>query len=173
MKQLSFLPRAPRFHGGEHSVGKRKRQRPLDPKKPIHVVMRASKAQGSKSMLSRRHERWVNARTREVAVKWGLKLYRYSNVGNHLHLLVITPSRLAFQNFLRELAGSIARSIQGKGKFWDLLAFSRVVEWGRDLRNLETYFVKNLFEAIGVLTPFMKRAGVTAIPWFALTLPKI
>ncbi|MBI2607112.1 MAG: transposase [Deltaproteobacteria bacterium] len=37
-----------------------------------------------------------------------------------------------------------------KRKFWDSLAYSRVVHWGRDLLGLRHYLTKNAFEGLGI-----------------------
>lgn len=37
-----------------------------------------------------------------------------------------------------------------KRKFWDSLAYSRVVHWGRDLLGLQHYLTKNAFEGDGI-----------------------
>jgi hypothetical protein len=37
-----------------------------------------------------------------------------------------------------------------KGKFWTELAWSRVVNWGRDLLALGDYLSKNVLESLGV-----------------------
>ncbi len=120
-------------------------------------------------MLHPKNRDHVDRRTRQIAARHGVNIYRYSNVGNHLHLLVKTPTRTAFQRFLRELAGVIATLVTGaiKGspkKFWDGLAYTRIVTWGRDLRNLEQYFIKNIFEAAGLFTRKAKATGLRVIP---------
>ena len=104
----------------------------------------------------------------------------FVNVGNHLHVLIKTPTRLAFQNFLRQAAGQVAQAVTGavKGravlgapapgapsarrKFWDSLAYTRVVAWGRDRANVAAYFVKNLAEALGLPCP--RRGANLVIP---------
>lgn len=173
MKQLSFLPKIDLLHGGEHRHGKRKIMRPIDPKRCLHVVLRSSRARGNRSMLAGRNRRRIDGFARKTAEKHGVKLYRYANVGSHLHFLVKTPSRPAFQAFLREVTGGIAMLVTGArktraGKFWDGLAFTRIVEWGRDHDNVVVYFMENLFEANGLLTRKMKEAGVKVIPVFGV-----
>lgn len=174
-KQLSFLPKVDLLHGGEHRQGRRKIARPVDPKRLLHLVMRSSKARGQWSMLRPKHRRHVDEFVRKTADKYGVKIYRFANVGNHLHFLIRTPSKRAFQSFLRELAGGIAmlvtcaRKSHGVDGFWDALAFTRIVEWGRDHKNVVLYFVKNLFEAEGLYTKAMKAAGVRVIPVFGFT----
>lgn len=184
-RQLSLLPKLPKLlpeHGGALRKGKRKLARAIDPKQLIHTVLRSTQACGSWSMLSPRLQPHVDQATRRIAAKHGVRLYHYANVGNHLHLLVKTPTRTAFKNFLRELTGVIAVIVTGAKKgnslakreglrgFWDFLPYTRLVSWGRDFENLRLYFVKNLFEAAGLLTRRAKAAGVRVIPitgWMA------
>jgi hypothetical protein len=170
-RQLSFLPRTKPEFGGELALGRRKTARPIDPKQTMHIVLRASRASGAWSMLSARNRDRVDNLVRKTAARHGLKLYRYANVGYHLHLLVKTPTRRAFQRFLRDVTGSVACLVTGaknsqplKGRFWDRLAYTRIVSWGRDFRNIELYFIKNLFEAAGLLTKKAKALGLQVIP---------
>jgi REP element-mobilizing transposase RayT len=142
-------------HGGEHACGKRKTARPLDPKQALHLVLRASRAKGSLSMLHPRHCNAIEQLASDIAKRWSIRIYRYANVGNHLHLLVRTRSRRAWRGFLRELTGAIAMLVTGsrKGqgqKFWDQLAFTRIVRFGRDFKGVGLYLIGNLFEAMGV-----------------------
>jgi hypothetical protein len=128
-------------------------------------------------MLHPGHVRRVDKLVHETARKHGIRLYRYANVGNHLHLLVRTesaradPARRAFRAFIRELSGRVAALVTGarkthplERKFWDFLPYTRIVSWGVDFRNLELYFIKNLFEAAGLLTRKAKALGLQVIP---------
>jgi REP element-mobilizing transposase RayT len=177
-RQLSFLPKSsklPPAHGGSLRQGRRKQARAIDTKQALHIVLRSTKARGPWSMLHPKHQKHVDETVRRVASRHGVRLYRYANVGNHLHLLVRARTRLAFQRFLKELPGTIAGIITGARKgqalpknetgrgFWDRLAFTRIVAWGSDFKNLELYFVKNLFEAAGLLSRKAKAAGVRVI----------
>ena len=137
----------------------------------MHIVLRSTRASGPWSLLSAKNRTRVDALASKIAARHGLKLYRYANVGNHLHLLVKTPTRRAFQRFLKDVAGSIACLITGAknsnplhGRFWDGLAYTRIVSWGRDFKNIEQYFIKNLFEAAGLLTRRAKALGLRVIP---------
>ena len=117
-------------------------------------------------MLKPKNRHYVDELTRRVALKCKVKIYRFANVGNHLHLPVKTPTKAAFRNFLRELAGQIAILVTGAckgnpvGKFWDPLAYSRVVSWKLDFKTVERYIIKNLFEAEGAYNKSMKKARV-------------
>src|SRR6185437_12792175 len=149
-RQLSFLPKLSLEFGGETRKGKRKVARPIDPKRLLHVVLRSSIAKGPRSMLTPAHEGRIRRIIENASGKYDVRVRRFVNVGNHLHLLVQTRSRKAFQGFLREISGRIAMLVTGarkshpigKSRFWDTLAYTRIVSWGRDLANLKTYFIK-------------------------------
>jgi hypothetical protein len=180
LKHLSFLPRIglsqSTAHGGDIGRGKRKIARPFDPRRPMHLVLRSSRATGEWSFLRPRHRDRVDRLIARIAAKYGIRVHLFANVGNHLHLLVSMDlqkvnrtgalprigqthwalDRTRFSSFLRELAGAIAFAVTGAGKtrpvgrFWDGLAFSRVLHWGRDLESARRYAMKNLFEAAGL-----------------------
>lgn len=120
-------------------------------------------------MLHPKHCDQIHRFTQKVSERWGVQLYRYANVGNHLHLLVKVPSRAVWQRFVRELAGGIAQIVTGATKgaallrvsdpnvpesskrgFWDYLVFTRIVYSGHDFKVVCRYLIKNLFEAAGI-----------------------
>ena len=155
-------------HGGRRRDGKRKLARPVTTKRPMHVVMKASKARGEHSMLSPKVVRKIEARLHADAAKNQVKIRGFVNVGNHLHLIVQPRTRAGFQRFLRTFSGVVARMVTGarRGRaieggsggsvsrgghraFWDGLAFSRVVTWGRAYEGLQKYFEMNNAEAGG------------------------
>jgi len=152
-KQMSFFASPSPVHGGAASKGRAKVARPIATKRPMHVILKSTRAVKEWSLL--RHRAGVDKITNDVANRFGVKLYRVANVGNHLHLLVQVKRREHFQNFLRVLAQKImflvtrARKGSPVGKFWDALAFSRVVEWGQDWRGMLAYVGKNVLEAKG------------------------
>lgn len=86
------------------------------------------------------------------AARGNVKVHKFANVGNHLHLLISAKSRARFQRFLREVAGLVARVVTGArkgkpfGKFWDLLAHSRVVIGYKAFRNALDYVFINQME---------------------------
>jgi REP element-mobilizing transposase RayT len=149
-------------HGGDLALGKRKIRRPIDPKQALHVVLRSSKAQGALSMLRPKNAEHIHQLTQKLSKRWGVRIYRYANVGNHIHLLVKVPSRAIWQRFIRELTGGIALIVTGAKKgsglernetgrgFWDRLVFTRIVSFGRDFNGVMQYLIKNLFEAAGL-----------------------
>ncbi len=171
-KQLSFIPSLSLTHGGDTSQGKRKIARPIDLKRPLHVVLRSSMAKGQWSLLHLKNKNQINKLTQKIAKKYRIRIFRFVNVGNHIHLLIQTYSRKNFQSFLRELSGTIACLVtnakKGKpiGRFWDKLAFSRIVFWGIDFKKLHTYLIKNIFEAHGLYGRREKARGLKVFTIF-------
>ena len=122
----------------------------------MHFTFRAEAARGALSLLHPRHARLVQKTLAEQSQRWNVRVMEQANVGNHQHLVLKAANREGFRHFLRCVCGIIAMKVTGscKGKpfgarFWDELAFSRVVEWGRDLLNLRKYLELNRLEANG------------------------
>jgi Transposase IS200 like len=148
-KTTDFVRRT--IHGGTPEVTKRfggsesrsdpklrKLFRPVDPRKPLHLVFKSSRAKGDWSLRRFKHVEHIKKLTYSLAKQNQVKIIEYANAGNHLHLLVHAKDRNGFKSFTRTLTGLIARLVTGakkgspiRGKFWDSLFFSRVVEWGR------------------------------------------
>ena len=154
-KQLKFFKKPKLEHGGRINAGKRKIIRPLDSKRALHVVLRSSRARGKWSMLNPQNKNKMLSLLEKTARANGVKVYQFANVGNHLHLVIKFRHRDHFKKFLRSFAGRAAALITGAkkghgvGKFWDTLAYTRIVEWGRDFISLCEYVTKNLFEGQG------------------------
>jgi hypothetical protein len=97
-----------------------------------------------------------------MARRFGVKVYDFANVGSHLHLLIRARRREAFQAFLRSFSGIVARRVTGArrgrptGRFFEDLAWSRVVEWGRDYLGVRHYVFRNEIE--GLSSPRVRRA---------------
>jgi REP element-mobilizing transposase RayT len=128
----------------------------------MHIVMRSLVARGSWSMRRVESARMVRETLRRYARRYGIRIYEFANAGNHLHLLVRAKCRLALQNFLRVFAGLVARRVMGArkgravGRFWDMLAYSRVMSWGRDFHGVRAYVLQNELEALR-LVPYRSR----------------
>ena len=154
--QLELFGKPRTTHGGNLRKGKRKEYRPIDTRTYLHVTMRSTRARGTYSLLTPKNRHHVKEILKKSAQRHKVEIYRFVNVGNHLHLILKARERKAIQNFLRQATGHIAQVITGalkgksKGKFWDHLAYSRIVRWGRDFVGLHKYFLKNLAEALGV-----------------------
>ena len=154
-------------HGGAVRRGRRKLERPVSTRRPMHVVLGSDRARGPWSL--RKHGRAVRESLREMAQRFGVRVYDFANVGSHLHLLVRARRREAFQGFLRSFAGIVARRVTGArrgrpaGPFFTGLAWSRVVRWGRDYLGVRHYVFRNQIE--GELGSGMRRALERGPEW--------
>ncbi len=137
-------------HGGDVRRGRRKLERPVSTRRPMHVVLTSHRARGPWSL--RKHDRAVREALRRMARRFDVRIYDFANVGSHLHLVLRARRREAFQGFLRSFSGIVARRVTGarrarpSGPFFDGLAWSRVVRWGRDYWGLRHYVFRNQIE---------------------------
>ena len=148
MKQLKFssspyFKSQPSF-GGELNFKKRKSRRPLDPKKPLHIVLRAS----SYKPCFLHRDPFINKVIQKWANRFAIKIYESSVNANHLHLVIGFKHRKLYQYFISALAGQIAQLLKVK---WEFRPFTRIIEWGRDLKNACAYVIKNQKEAWGMI----------------------
>ena len=151
------------LHGGEYTPGKRKKARPISTKRPIHLTLRSSHAVGCYSFRTKRNREFISALIKFLSRKWGVRIYEFSINSNHLHFALRALTRKGFQNFLRTLASQIAAFVTGakKGRpfgkcFFDLPAFTRIAQWGKDFKRLKAYVIQNVLEASGVI-PYQPR----------------
>src|SRR5262249_24609229 len=131
-------------HGGDERRG-RKVERPVSTRRAMHLTLHSSRANGEGALL--RHRREEREAPRGCARRNDVKVYDFANVGSHLHLLVRARRRDGFRAFLRSFAGIVARKVTGArrgrplrgGPFWNALAWSRIVAWGRDYWGVRSY----------------------------------
>ncbi|MBL7716105.1 MAG: transposase [Bdellovibrionales bacterium] len=149
--------------GGSAIKGNAREARPLSTRRPLHLVLRSSLAKADRSFLHQKHRKTINALIHDAGKKSGVRIYRFANSGNHLHLVILPTSRSAYLRFIRSLTGRIARRVLGaeRGralgvKFWDALPFTRILEWGRDYRVACSYLRQNVLEALGFI-PYRPR----------------
>lgn len=96
---------------GKSATSHAKLPRPLTTRQPIHLVMKSKAATGSRSMLAPENANFIRRLLHRLAKKYGVKVYRYANGGNHLHMLVTIHNADLFKHFLRAAAGLIARHV--------------------------------------------------------------
>lgn len=149
--------------GGSQLRGNAREQRPVAIKRPMHLVLKSSLAVRELSFLRQNRASAIEALVFRLGRKSGVRVYRFANSGNHLHILLRASSRQAFHRYVRSLSGLIARMVLGaeRGsaqglKFWDARPFTRIVEWGRDFKNLGFYILQNTLEATGFM-PYQQR----------------
>lgn len=140
-------------------------QRPISVKRPMHLVMRSCHAQGTCSLLRSEFAGRVARLVQRLGKAKGVRIYRFANSGNHVHLILLPRSRQAFQAFIRALSGLITRLVlkseRGKpadlSKFWDARPYTRIVEWGREFKAVTAYVLQNTLEALGFI-PYQPRS---------------
>ncbi len=139
-------------HGGAKAEGKRKLKRPLATKKWIHLVLKSAIATGKLSMLAPQNAKWIDGLIRLKAAKFGIELKEFVNMGNHIHFQIRILNRKSFQNFLRSITNLIARHVtvarkgNAFGKFWQALAYTRVIVTSFEVWGLRDYFTGNRVE---------------------------
>jgi REP element-mobilizing transposase RayT len=141
MKQLKlFQYNSTRQFGGDLLKGKRKSKRPLHPKLPIHLVLRADT---TKSGTLMRWETLTKYHIKKWAHKFHVTVCERAIVGNHIHLLIKFPGRENYNNFVRALTGMLASKTKLK---WLIRPFTRIVQKGRDFQHVTNYIIKNQLE---------------------------
>lgn len=127
-----------------------KTKRPLESKLPIHLVLRAKKG----TLGLPKTFKQVNETVAETSKKHGVKIYKYANLGNHLHILIKISSVRRWAAFIRELTGRIAQLVKeftlDDNSFWLHRPFTRIVRgWQKAFRTAKEYVELNQLEANG------------------------
>src|ERR1700722_20299306 len=103
-KQLSFegksFEKPKSYFGGAYLKDHNpKTKRPLSSKFAIHLVLRSKQRGMRNSTVFGR----VNKTVSKTCKKYGVRLYDFANVGDHLHLLLRLRHILDWAAFIREL----------------------------------------------------------------------
>jgi REP element-mobilizing transposase RayT len=155
MKQLSLI-QISKTHGGELLKGKRKGFRPLNSKRPLHLVLRSQAVLKHGSF--HKHNRLLKSLLALYTKKYKVHVYDVAVCTNHIHLVVRFAVRGEFQNFLRVFCGQVAQRISNAKGFWLHRPFTRVLEWGRDLQKALAYVTQNELETHGIVQ-YQSRRG--------------
>jgi REP element-mobilizing transposase RayT len=157
--QLSlFIPETTStVFGGSRLKSNPKEKRPVSRKNAMHFVLRSSHAKGKRSMRCGENRKRVDGIIYKQAKASGIRIYKYQNMGNHLHILLRVHDRRLLARYLRAISGLIARVVLGceRGsptrikQFWDGRPFSRIVEWGKAYKDARNYLEKNRLQALG------------------------
>lgn len=161
-KQLKLLKsRDIKFFGGILLKGRRKSQRPLSHKHPIHLVLRSDKARGNASFFLFRKQ--IDKMINTQAKKFGVRIYQRAIQSNHIHFVLKIHNRKLYRYFISALTGAMAlRVSRGAGlkkqnrTFWLARPFTRIINWGRDYRGVLKYLTQNTLEALGFI-PYTPR----------------
>lgn len=153
LKQLEFegFKRVGDSFGGSLLNGNNpKTKRPLDSKFPVLLTLRGIQGglRSPKTFLK------VNDLVYDTAKKYGVRVYEYANVGNHLHVLICVKKLRLWAAFIRELTGRIAALMksffQMDGKFWKHRPHTRIVRsWKKAYKAVKLYVHLNFLEGEG------------------------
>jgi REP element-mobilizing transposase RayT len=144
MKQLTFIKNPKVEYGGALLNGRRKTERVLNSRKPMHLVL---KTKNTFSLFKQKKK--LQVVLRRQAKTFGVKIYSESIQSDHWHICLKITNRRLYRGFIRSLTGIIARQL-GKG-LWILRPYSRIVEWGRDFLNVSDYLLLNHCEISGIV----------------------
>ena len=131
--------------GGELLKGKRKSERPLNFKMPLHMILRGNIFRSGSLVWN---TNVVTDTIERFAGKFGVKIYQKAIASNNIHMLVKFKDRKSYTRFARAVAGELARKLCIK---WILRPFTRIVTWGRDFKAAIAYVVQNHLEAVGAI----------------------
>ena len=94
----------------------------------------------------------MNKTVEKTCKKYGVRLYDYANVSDHLHLLLKLRHIRDWAAFIRELTSRIAAIFSLVGGFFAYRPFTQIVEgWGRAYRTARDYLYLNQLQADGII----------------------
>ena len=151
-KQLEFkgFKRTKDVFGGSLLKGNPKTKRPLDSKLPTLLTLRGIQS----GMRNPKTYGKVDHIVYKTAEKYGIRIYQYANVGNHLHILIKVSKLKLWPAFIRELTGRIGSLLKTTlnlaKKFWKYRPHTRIVRgWQKAYKTAKLYVHMNFLEAEG------------------------
>ncbi len=152
----------PKAYGGELLKTRKGRAhgRPLDTKNTLHMVLRSTKATGDWSFKKPKNEAKIRRIVDKFSLKYGIKILRLGNAGNHLHFQIKIGNRHTYRPFIRAITSAIAMAISGTSRwnplkkkpsdrFWDYRPFTRVIIGFKAFLDLQNYIDINQLEGFG------------------------
>jgi REP element-mobilizing transposase RayT len=122
--------------GGTTLKGKRKVARPLDSKRPIHLILKATNP-----FLLLRNRQLIGNVLSYFNEKFGVKVYEYAIQADHIHLCAKIPNRPLYRAWIRAVTSTLVRKIPGLK--WNLRPYSKIASWGRQFKILIEYIKDN------------------------------
>ncbi len=148
-----FFKKLPNECGGSQALNKRKSQRTLSGKVPIHLVLRSDKAKGVYSFVN--HQMVLSKLITRLGKKHGVKIYAYAINWNHIHFVIRIFHRRNYNYWIRDLTGQIVQCISAKTKtrlheFFTARPYTRLINWGREFKTVMEYQILNKMEVFGL-----------------------
>lgn len=131
----------------EKNFSGRKTARPISLRGANHITLKAN------AFVLRRYHVTIKKVLCQTQRRYGVKLNAFAIMGNHIHFCIRVPSRKAFADAMRFLAGKIAVAIE-HGKLWICRVWSRPITSRRDLSRVTHYIALNPFKA-GIFDPLI------------------
>jgi REP element-mobilizing transposase RayT len=151
MKQTSFgfMQDYKKEFGGSLLAGKRKTQRPLSIKSPIHLILKAD----HKGLFNPSNQS-LNKLIRKTAKQFDIQVYDLALNWSHIHFLIRIKAREDYVAFIRALTSLITQGVRKAKstttKVFTLRPFTRILKWGRDLNGVFEYLKLNQMESFGL-----------------------
>lgn len=117
--------------------------------------MRTEWAKGRYSFLKPNVARSLEYLIAQCARRSGVRIYRYQNVGNHIHLVIRLRRRRSWLAFSRSFTSLLKARLEllwnmKIKKLFDHRPFTRVGSWDWEFRVLSDCSLKNLLDSWGV-----------------------
>ena len=94
-----------------------------------------------------KHSKLLNREIKRWAKKFQIKIFNFAIEKAHIHFTIKISSRQNYNKFIRALTGRIAQLLNFK---FTLRPFTKILEWGRQFKNVIRYVVQNKEEALGL-----------------------
>jgi REP element-mobilizing transposase RayT len=140
MKQLKlFKEKIKAEFGGSLNLGKRKVARPLNPKLPLHLVLKATN-----SFLLLKYKNKVEQTLRRYAHRADVEIFEFGIHADHIHVAALFKNRQSYLLWIRAINSVLVQQIHGLK--WRLRPYTRISAWGKAFGTLKTYIWKNRAE---------------------------
>ncbi|MAQ37150.1 MAG: hypothetical protein CMO21_07985 [Thioclava sp.] len=141
MKQLNLIPQ-PSLEMGGSLNNTRNQKRVLSSQRPIHLVLKSNK-----NHLFKNRD-FIQRTIKKQTKNFRHQIQSMSIQKNHIHILIRIADRSSYIKYIRALTGLIARKL-GKG-MWKFRPFTKVLTWGREIKNVNTYIFRNEMEVFQI-----------------------
>lgn len=170
MKQIKlFKDIMPKEFGSDLNLGKRKEQRPISIKTPMHLILKSDNYNDFKKI-----EHKICKLIHVFGERFVVQIYGIAVHHNHIHLLILVSTRQSYNSFIRALNGSMVKKLGLPKEVFNKAPYTRIVGWGRDFQNVQDYITRNRFEAEGKTHYFEALHGQQALkPKLSASSPTI
>ena len=154
MKQLKLITddkknKSKKSFGGGLILRKRKTKRPLKVNQPLHLILKSN----YKFVFNPRNQSLIELIENQAA-KFEIKIDQLALNFSHIHFVIRFSLEDNYKKFIRSLTSLLALKIRKHypefENIFQLRPYTRVIEWGRDYKNVLRYSLKNIHEAYGV-----------------------